>query len=89
MRHAVLREYIEAIVTEGRQQGSAVLVSSSSGDLSQALLWLRANGILRNASGGTTKRDDGTYRMSVRFYGPKSALIDTVKARYGSFIDVV
>lgn len=76
------------MLIEARQQGSAVLVSSSLGDISQALLWLKLNGLLRNVSNGTEKDAAGTYRMLVRFYGPKNAFIETVKARYGSFIDV-
>lgn len=88
MSSDILRSYVRTVLSEAAQQGTAVLSSPSSGDISQAIMWLKLNGVLRNASNGTEKQPDGTYRLLVRFYGPRDRFVELVKNRYGSFIDV-
>jgi len=82
---SLIRTFIrENILLEKR---SATLSAQNMNDISQALNWLRLNKLLVNA-GCLALNDSGKHTVTISFKGKKQNIIDVIKTRFGSFIDV-
>lgn len=81
----LLREFIRILLIE--ESKSATLSGQNLDDIGQAINWLKLNGYVKNA-GSHSKKKDGKHQVSMKFKGSKKELIDFVKSRFGSFVDV-
>ena len=82
----ILREYIRYALLE--ENKTATLSSQNLSDIGQALHWLKLNKVIKNAGQKSEKKQDGRHHVSLNFKGSKKDLIDMVKARFGSFVDI-
>ena len=68
-------------------KNSTTLSSQNKNDIMIALNWLKLNKVLISAS-MLKLGDDKRYRTRIKFSGKKSDIVDLVKSKFGSFVDV-